>query len=64
MDLEDGYLAGSLGLDLFAVMRATHGNIGREQTLGFVMTTSGDMPPYLRAPDVWPAITRHQSRSR
>jgi hypothetical protein len=56
VDLEDGYLAGSLALDLFAVMRATHGNVGREQTLGFVMTTARDLPPYLRAHDVWPAI--------
>jgi hypothetical protein len=56
LSLEDGYLTGSAALDVFAVMRATHGNLNREQSLGFVMSTGRDLPAYLRAEDVWDGI--------
>jgi hypothetical protein len=58
VSLEDGYLAGSAALDLFAAMRATHGSVAREQSLGFVMTTAGDLPRYVDAAEVWPAVAR------
>jgi hypothetical protein len=56
VNLEDGYYAGSFGLDIFAFLQATHGNLGREQSFGFVMGTGLDLPAYLRATDVWAAI--------
>lgn len=56
VNLEDGYYAGSFTLDIFAFLQATHGNLGREQSFGFVMGTSLDLPTYLRAADVWAAI--------
>lgn len=56
VNLEDGYYAGSFGLDIFAFLQATHGNLGREQSFGFVMSTGLELPAYLRATDVWQAI--------
>jgi len=55
VNLEDGYYTGSAALDVFAFLQATHGNAGREQSLGFVMSTEGELPKYLRADDVWKA---------
>ncbi len=52
----DGYYTGSALLDIVAFMQATHGNIGRGQSLGFVMSSARDLPDYLRAGDVWPAL--------
>lgn len=40
ISLEDGYYAGSPWLDLFAYMRATHGNLGRGQSRGMVLSTN------------------------
>jgi hypothetical protein len=56
VSLEDGYLAGSAAMDLFAAMRATHGSLAAEQSSGFVMTTASGLPPVLRAGDVWRAL--------
>ncbi len=56
VNLEDGFYAGSFSMDIFAFLQATHGNMGREQTFGFVMSTSLDLPSYLRAEEVWQAI--------
>ncbi len=56
VNLEDGYYAGSFSMDIFAFLQATHGNMGREQTFGFVISTSLDLPSHLRAGEVWQAI--------
>ncbi len=56
VNLEDGYYTGSFSLDVFAFLQATHGNLGREQSLGFVLSTSLDLPAYVRARDVWQTI--------
>ena len=56
LNLHDGYYSGSSMLDVFAVLQATHGNIGREQSFGFVMSTEQDLAPYIRAEDLWAAI--------
>jgi hypothetical protein len=56
VSFEDGYYSGSSALDLFAVLRATHGNLGREQSYGFVMSTHLELPAYVRAEDLWPAL--------
>ena len=56
VSLEDGYYSGSALLDVFAVLQATHGNLGREQSLGFVMSTEKEFAPYVRAEDLWTAI--------
>ncbi len=56
VSFQDGYYTGSKLLDIFAFMQATHGNIGRGQSLGFVMSSARELPAYLRAGDVWPAI--------
>ncbi len=56
VSLNDGYYTGSVLLDIVAFMQATHGNIGRGQSLGFVMNSTHDLPAYLRAGDVWPAL--------
>ena len=56
VNLEDGYYSGSALLDVFAVLQATHGNLGREQSLGFVMSTEKELAPYIRAEDLWTAI--------
>lgn len=52
----DGYYSGSLALDAFTVLRATHGNSGREQSFGVVMNNVRALPAYLRAKEVWSAI--------
>jgi hypothetical protein len=52
----DGYYSGSMALDIVAFLQATHGNLGRGQSLGFVMSNTRDLPLYLRASEVWPAI--------
>jgi hypothetical protein len=56
VSFKDGYYSGSSTLDLFAFLRATHGNLGREQSFGFVMSTGAGLPPYIRASDVWRAL--------
>jgi hypothetical protein len=56
VNFHDGYYSGSSMLDVFAVLQAAHGNIGREQSLGFVMSTDRELPPSLRAGEVWRVI--------
>ena len=56
VNLEDGYYTGSSLLDTFTLLQATHGNIGQEQSYGFVMSTTSELPPYIRAADVWQAL--------
>ncbi|MBA3242882.1 MAG: hypothetical protein H0T60_16800, partial [Acidobacteria bacterium] len=53
VSFKDGYYSGSAALDVFASLRATHGNLGREQSYGFLMSTSGGLPPFVRAEEVW-----------
>ena len=56
VSFRDGYYAGSRLLDVFTFLRATHGNIGREQSLGFVSDTARELPGYVRAEGVWAAL--------
>jgi hypothetical protein len=56
VNLEDGYYTGSSLLDTFTLLQATHGNIGQGQSYGFVMSTTSDLPPYIRAADLWEAL--------
>lgn len=56
VNLEDGYYSGSAFLDVFAVLQSTHGSLGREQSTGFLMSTLGDLPDYVRADDLWSVI--------
>ena len=56
INLEDGYYTGSSLLDTFTILQATHGNIGQEQSYGFVMSTKGELPPYIRAADLWETL--------
>lgn len=56
LSFEDGYYSGSYTLDIFAFLQATHGNVMREQSFGFVMTTGVELPEYLRASEMWAAI--------
>ena len=58
VSFEDGYYSGSSTLDIFAFLKATHGNLGREQSFGFVLSTKrgGGLPPFIRAADVWQAL--------
>ena len=56
VNLEDGYYTGSSLLDTFTILQATHGNIGQEQSYGFVMSTNGELPPYIRAGDLWETL--------
>ncbi len=70
VSLEDGYYDGSDVLDLFAILRATHGNLRRAQTEGFVLTTVRELPEVIRAADLWSALglpsdgTTHREHSR
>jgi hypothetical protein len=56
VNMEAGYYTGSSLLDIFTVLQATHGNIGPEQSYGFVMSTNGELPPYIRAGDLWETL--------
>lgn len=56
VNFEDGYYSGSKLLDIFAFLQATHGNLGKEQSFGFVMTTEKDLPDYIRAENLWKEI--------
>lgn len=56
INLEDGYYTGSSVLDTVTFLQATHGNIGQEQSYGFVMSTSGEFVPYVRAADLWKTL--------
>ena len=56
VNLEDGYYTGSSLLDTFTILQATHGNIGPEQSYGFVMSTMMELPPYIRAGDLWETL--------
>ena len=56
VNLEDGYYTGSSLLDTFTILQATHGNMGPEQSYGFVMSTTTELPPYIRAGDLWEAL--------
>lgn len=56
INFEDGYYSGSALLDLFAVLQATHGNLGQEQSFGFVMSTEKELPDYVRSEDLWRTI--------
>jgi len=52
----DGYYSGSAALDVFTILQATHGNLGREQSFGFVMSTNRSLPSHVRATDTWRMI--------
>jgi hypothetical protein len=56
VNLEDGFYTGSFLLDTVTFLQATHGNIGQEQSYGFVMSTTSELPPYIRAADLWEAL--------
>nr|MBA3442823.1 hypothetical protein [Pyrinomonadaceae bacterium] len=56
LNFHDGYYTGNFTLDIFAILQATHGNLGREQSEGFVMSTERGLPSVLRAGEVWGAI--------
>lgn len=56
VSFEDGYYDGNALLDVLAVMRATHGNLRREQSYGILMTTRRQLPKVVRAADVWPLL--------
>ena len=56
LNFVDGYYTGSASLDVFAFLQATHGNLGAQQSFGFVMSTARALPPHLRARDVWRAL--------
>ncbi len=64
VNLEDGYYSGSSLLDTFTVLQATHGNIGQEQSYGFLMSTTGELPPYIRAADLWKTVGSPQLRRK
>jgi hypothetical protein len=64
VNLEDGYYTGSFSLDIFAFLQATHGNLGREQSFGFILTTGRKLPTHLRADDVWQAIGSPELRKQ
>ncbi|HKG81483.1 MAG TPA: hypothetical protein VKA78_18730, partial [Pyrinomonadaceae bacterium] len=65
VNLEDGYYTGSSLLDALTLLQATHGNIGQEQSYGFVMTNTSELPQYIRAADLWKALGPAQlQRSR
>ena len=53
VNLADGYYTGNSFLDTLSSLRATHGNIGAEQSYGFVMSTMRELPLYVRAADMW-----------
>jgi len=61
VSLQDGYYTGSTMLDLLAVLRTTHGNLRRAQSLGFVMSTAGTLPNPLRGADFWHTITQQRA---
>jgi hypothetical protein len=56
INFKDGYYSGSSMLDLFAILQATHGNLGPEQSFGFVMSTNNELPSYVRSDDLWVTI--------
>jgi hypothetical protein len=56
VNFADGYYTGSASLDVFAILQATHGNLGAQQSFGFVMSSARDLATHLRARDVWRAI--------
>ena len=56
INFKDGYYGGSPLLDRFASLKSTHGNLGQEQSFGFVMTTERELAPYIRADDLWAAL--------
>jgi hypothetical protein len=64
VNLEDGFYAGSFTMDIFAFLQATHGNLGREQSSGFVLSTVQQFPTHLRAEDVWQTIGSPELRKQ
>jgi hypothetical protein len=53
INFKDGYYSGSSLLDLFAFLQATHGNLGQDQSFGFVMSTDKELPSHVRSEDLW-----------
>ena len=64
VNLEDGFYTGSFLLDTLTFLQATHGNIGQEQSYGFVMSTTSELPPYIRAADLWEALGSERLQKR
>jgi hypothetical protein len=56
VNLEDGYYTGNSFLDTFTLLQATHGNIGQGQSYGFVMSSTRELPAYIRAGDLWETL--------
>lgn len=55
--VEDGYHCGSEFMsDYVGDVRATHGSLDRDNSIGFVMTTAGDLPPVMRMNQVADAL--------
>jgi hypothetical protein len=56
VNFEDGYYSGSSMLDFFAFLQATHGNLGDEQSFGFLIDTERDFHSHVRAEQLWREI--------
>jgi hypothetical protein len=56
VSFEDGYYFGSPVLDFFAVLRATHGNLGAAQSLAFALRTGEPLPAVLRGEELWSVL--------
>lgn len=56
VDLKEGYYTGSRLLDFFAGLKATHGNLGREQSVALLLTTGEPFPPVVRGDRLWNQI--------
>ncbi|MGE3181947.1 MAG: hypothetical protein AB7N71_09970 [Phycisphaerae bacterium] len=52
VSLEDGYYAGSEAIESLMKMTSVHGNLRRQGSAGFVMTTLGDLPDVVRISQV------------
>jgi hypothetical protein len=64
VNLEDGFYTGSFTMDIFAFLQATHGNLGREQSFGFVFSTGRELPTHIRAEEVWRTIGSPELRNQ
>ncbi len=56
--LKEGRFAGNSALDLFVALKATHGSLTRDQSLGFAASSARRLPERLRGEQLWSYLSR------
>ncbi|MFQ5738197.1 MAG: hypothetical protein ACE5JX_04250 [Acidobacteriota bacterium] len=58
VSFKPGFYSGSRLLDFFVSLKATHGSLDRDQSLGFIVTSDRTLPRWIRSQEAWQDLLR------